>query len=155
MRWWMLGLWRQGVSYFSECLCACHILRFPVALKNVLTFLKRFPRGKKRPGPDADQSPPHLVSRSWMSRAIYSLPPALPQLCCGSALSLQSSWLMLLHTHTTIHHIILLLNTVGTNRRHVWIRLSIQYGLHGDVKSSSSNEVVMSKYQLNIPVIKY
>jgi hypothetical protein len=33
-----------------------------------------FPRGKARPGRDADHSP-HLVPRSWMSRSYISSPP--------------------------------------------------------------------------------
>jgi hypothetical protein len=33
-----------------------------------------FPRGKARPGRDADHSPP-LVPRSWMSRSYTSSPP--------------------------------------------------------------------------------
>jgi hypothetical protein len=49
-----------------------------------------FPRGKARPGRDADHSP-HLVPRSRMVRATPPLPPSAIIACSGTALFLVST----------------------------------------------------------------
>jgi hypothetical protein len=46
-----------------------------------------FPRGKARPGRDADHSP-HLVPRSIMSRSYTSSHPTVLVACSGTALAL-------------------------------------------------------------------
>jgi hypothetical protein len=45
------------------------------------------PGGKARPGRKADHSP-HVVPRFIMSRSYTSSPPALPYVCCETALPL-------------------------------------------------------------------
>jgi hypothetical protein len=59
-------------DFFLQPLCPDRLWGSPSFLYN--GYRGSFPRGKSRPGCDADHSP-HLVPRSWMSRSYTSSPP--------------------------------------------------------------------------------